>query len=76
MIRLANIKKINDVIECDFYPEDCDRPERLVYNIKTQEAIFKLQDGYEYCKTHVTMGIKWMLDNIDSLPESQVVMWC
>lgn len=48
MIRLRNIKKHNNIYECDILPEDSNNPEHIAVNINTGKIEkYMLPLGYE-----------------------------
>ena len=76
MVTLKNIKRDNDCIICDVYPEDSKLPVHMEVSVRTgdvsQSAFPK---GYEYCTSHIRHAKRFLLENADHLPESRLIMW-
>ena len=78
MIRLINIRKSNNVIECDFYPEDSLEVGSVKVDVITEQVVsFTLPLGYEYCRQHVNhakINLIGMKDQSE-FQESILVKW-
>lgn len=77
MIRLLNIKRIGDIIECDYIPEDADVTTPIEYDIiKDNFVKFSIPKGYEYCKGDEYKISRYFRENIDNLHKNATIMWC
>ncbi len=79
MIRLKNIRYLDDVIEADAYPEDCESAVRFVLHIDTEELEpYKLPEEYSYCSNYMIKA-KWhllnMVKNNKEIPKERLIMW-
>lgn len=76
MIRLLNIKVIDDVIKCDYIPEDAEISTPIEYDIKKDNFVkFSIPKGYEYCKGDEYKISRYFRENIDDLHEKATIMW-
>ena len=78
MVRLKNIERNNNIIECDIIPEDSEEYGHVAVNIETADVeSYCLPENFEWCTNHVRYA-KWVLlemaDDLD-LPEERLVMW-
>lgn len=77
MIRLLNIKRIGDIIECDYIPEDAEISTPIEYDIiKDNFVKFSIPKGYEYCKGDEYKISRYFRENIDDLHKNATIMWC
>lgn len=76
MLRLENIKRINNIVKCDFYPEDCKTAVSFSYDFDTEDVQCVLPKGYEYCGVHIAQAVHWLesMKN-EQLPKEKVIMW-
>ena len=78
MVRLKNIKRNNNIIECDIIPEDSEEYGHVVVNIETADVeSFRLPKNFEWCTNHVYFAKKALLKMVDdnNLLEEKLVMW-
>lgn len=77
MIRLLNIKRIGDIIKCDYIPEDAEISTPIEYDIiKDNFVKFSIPKGYEYCKGDEYKISRYFRENIDDLHKNATIMWC
>lgn len=76
MIRLLNIKRIGNIIKCDYIPESADVITPIEYDIKKDNFVkFSIPKGYEYCKGDEYKISRYFRENIDNLHEKATIMW-
>lgn len=81
MIRLKNIRKIENYIECDFVPEDSKQFGHVVVNLGAEDLFgaikYTLPRGYEWCKNHAIHAAKVLikLADAEAIPTEKIVMW-
>ncbi len=76
MVKLENIRRDKDRIYCDAYPEDSKSPIRMEVSISTGAVSHSdFPTGYEYCSSHIRHAKRFLLENADKLPETQLIMW-
>ena len=76
MVKLENIKRENDCISCDAYPEDSKTPVHLEVAISTGDITRSdMPKGYEHCLMHIRHAKRFLLTNADNLPKSRLLMW-
>jgi hypothetical protein len=78
MVLLKNIKKDDNIIGCDIYPEDSISPGRVLVDISTGDVCeYTLPDGYEWCISHVQHARAVLLDISCQceIPGEKMVMW-
>lgn len=78
MIRLKNIERKNNLVECNIIPEDSKAEGRLVVDlVKKDIASYTLPEGYEDCYGHVRHAVRAILQDAKegSLPKERLVMW-
>ena len=52
MIRLLNIKRIGNIIKCDYIPESAEISTPIEYDVQSETFIkFSNPKGYEYCRS-------------------------
>lgn len=79
MVRLKNIKKTNELIECDIVPEDSESAGHIVTDFKKGKLInYSLPVGYEWCISHVMHASDNLveLSKEKEIPSTLLVMWC
>lgn len=77
MIRLLNIKRIGNIIKCDYIPESAEVTTPIEYDIKKDIFVkFSTPKGYEYCKGDEYKISRYFRENIDNLHENATIMWC
>ena len=77
MLTLRNIKRTNNIIEADFYPENENVYGHVVVDLDTEDIISYTQaKGYEHstCPTHALYELLRMKD-LKEFPEKRVVLW-
>lgn len=78
MVRLKNIKKTDDLIECDIIPEDSENVGHVVVDYKKEKLIdYSLPIGYEWCTSHVRHAYDNLIElsKREKLPSTWLVMW-
>lgn len=77
MVKLKNLKKNNDTILCDVFPEDSVNSGTLVVNTSGNVIDYSLPDGYEWCINHIYHAARKIreLVNNGTLPSEITVMW-
>ena len=78
MVTLRNIKKNHEIIECDFYPENCKEAGHIVVNTNTRKVISKvLPKGYEGSISYASHAFFKLLDLVgeEKFRDKYVVMW-
>lgn len=78
MITLKNIKKSNDVIECEIIPEDSGETGYMIVRLDTKEIEnVRLPKGYEWCRNHIGHAKTALLEisKYDDIPKEKLVMW-
>lgn len=78
MVKLRNIKKNNNIYECDIWPEDSNNSGHIVVNTDTckiEECTLPL--GYEWCQNHVNHVKRVLVEMSQSkdIPNEKLVMW-
>ncbi len=78
MLRLKNIKKNNETIQADYYPEGASERGFVKINSCTREIIESKLTSYDGAvkayMSHAATALERLIDS-KSLPEEQVVMW-
>ncbi len=78
MLRLKNIKKNNETIQADYYPEDtmeCGFVKISSYSHEILESKLTSYDGViKAYMSHAVTALERLVDS-KSLPEERVVMW-
>ena len=77
MLTLRNIKRTNNIIEADFYPEGEKVFGHVVVDLNTEKIItFTNPEGYKYstCPLHAKYELLRMKD-LKEFPEKRVVLW-
>ncbi len=78
MLRLKNIKKNNETIQADYYPEDSAECGFVKINSCTREIIESKLTSYDGVikayMSHAATALDRLIDS-KSLPKEQVVMW-
>ena len=76
MIRLLNIKRIGNIIKCDYIPESAEISTPIEYDVQSETFIkFSNPKGYEYCKGDEYKISRYFRENIDNLHEKATIMW-
>lgn len=74
MIRLENIREKDDIVKCDFYPENSKNAGTLKFSRKNNSVEACYPKGYEYCTSHVNHALRFLKSNFD-LPTQHTIMW-
>lgn len=74
MIRLENIREKDDIVKCDFYPENSKNAGTLNFSRKNNNVEVCYPKGYEYCTNHVNRALRFLKSNFD-LPARHTIMW-
>lgn len=78
MLKLRNLRKSENTIEADFYPEDSKQAGHVVVDLKTEEITdYTAPEGYEKYRWYATHARQTLMElaEQDSLPEEYLVMW-
>ena len=78
MIKLRNIKKNNNVLECDIFPEDCKDKGHLIIEINSEKVVTcELPEGYEWCTNHIAHAKYKLLEMAKDgfIPKEKLIMW-
>ena len=78
MIKLENINKNNNLIVCDDFVEDCDKPIRLSLDVNKKEfEKFSFPDNYEWCTAHISKAKMFLLSlvGMGEIPKEKTIMW-
>ena len=79
MIRLKNIEKNNNILECDIFPEDSKIYGHIKVNLVSKEIDdYTLPKEYEWCRNHVVHAQKALLElavSKEPLPKNKLIMW-
>ena len=78
MVRLKNIERNNNIIECDIIPEDSVEYGHVTVNVISGDIeSYRLPEGYENRINHVSFAKRALLEMADDLefPKEKLVMW-
>lgn len=78
MVRLRNLKKSDEIGECDIIPEDSKQAGHITVNLNSEKLEeFSLPEGYEWCENHVYHAARNLVTLLkgDDIPEEYLVMW-
>lgn len=78
MVKLKNIKKNNQIIECDILPEDSEEYGHIVVDLSSHKLIsYSLPKEYEWCKKHVFHAHHKLisLSKSNELLTNAIVVW-
>lgn len=79
MIKLRNIKKNNQIIECDILPENSEEYGHLVVDLASSNKLvtYSLPTGYEWCVKHVYRALHKLvsLSKLNDIPTNAIVVW-
>lgn len=78
MIELRRIRKNENTIESDIYPEDSTISGHIVVDLSDEKIKeYYLPDGYDYCKEHITMARNRLikLSKANEMPDKDIIMW-
>lgn len=78
MVRLKNLKKNNNIGECDIFPEDSSQPGHIGVDLKTGDLReYSLPIGYEWCVNHAYHAGKRLTELLhkEEVPEEYLTMW-
>ena len=81
MIKLKNIKKNNDIIECDIIPEDSQKAGHLSVSLQDDDPYgtvsYKLPEGYEWCRNHVSHAVTGLIEMAkrSEFLNEKLIMW-
>lgn len=78
MVKLKDIKRIDNIIMCKAFVEDCDIPIQLFLNEDNAElSNYDLPNGYEWCVSHILHARKYLRSLIGQpITETQRnIMW-
>lgn len=78
MVRLKNIERNSNIIECDIIPEDSIESGHVSVQIDSKKIEnFSLPNGYEWCRNHVEHARMALLKLVqeDNIPNEKLIMW-
>ena len=78
MVKLKNLKRIDQKIQCDIYPEDSTEAGQLSVNLSDESYDYKLPKGYEWCTNHVAHAKRAIIEMVKAdseLPKEKLIMW-
>lgn len=78
MIKLKNIKRINNIISCKILPEDATSYGSLVVDVSTRSVMdYDLPDGYKWCKNHIYHAAEalYRMGLSNDIPSEKNVVW-
>lgn len=78
MVKLLNIKKNDNIIECDIMPEDSSKKGHLVVDISSEDILeYTLPADYEWCINHVHHAKRFLLrlKTSNDIPDERLIMW-
>lgn len=79
MVKLEQIKKIDDLITCTAFVEDCKEPVEIVFRISDGSIQSSpLPKGYEWCRGHIQYS-RFVFEKMvqeGKYPEKRTIMWC
>lgn len=78
MIKLKNIKKSKNSIECNIFPEDSRQSGHLCVDLILEEPRkYKLPAGYEWCRNHIAHATRELitLSKLEEIPDEKIIMW-
>lgn len=78
MVKLKDLKKDDNIAECDIFPEDSIENGHITVDIKSgelKEAL--LPKGYEWCENHIRHAVNNLirLAKEGNLPSEYTVIW-
>lgn len=79
MVKLKNIKRIDNIGTCDIIPEDSKKSGQITVNLSSEELEnFRLPEGYEWCEKHVYHAARNLINLLkdEKIPKEYLVMWC
>ena len=79
MIKLKNVNKHNDTIQCDAYIEDSIEAVPLKLNLSTgMFDEYSLPRGYEWCSSHIAHARMVLIDMAknENITSERLIMWC
>lgn len=78
MLQLKNIKKENDIIQANYYPEDSNECGFVKMDCISHEVIERKLTSFdsviEAYAFHAEKALKWVAD-LKPIPKEQLVMW-
>lgn len=78
MIKLKNIKRNDNIIECDIIPEDSQENGHIRVDLMGKILMDSaLPDGYEWCTNHIQHAVSKLIElsTAKELPEEKLVIW-
>jgi hypothetical protein len=76
MIKLTEIKKVDNVVTSAAFVEDSKTPIALRYSISDDAfSSDSLPPGYEWCTAHISQARRFLKQNKDALPPERTIMW-
>lgn len=78
MVKLKQIKKLNETVTCIAFVEDCTEPVEITFHIPDRNMqTSPLPPGYEWCRSHIRhsqTALEKMAEK-DEFPENWNIMW-
>lgn len=78
MVKLKNLKRNDNLAECDIIPEDSQQVGHITVNLDSEELEnFLLPADYEWCENHVQHAARTLAELMKNgeMPEEYLVMW-
>lgn len=77
MIRLKNIVKNSNVIQCQIMPEDSKEYGELKVYLSTESFDYTLPNGYDWCENHVYHAKQALIEMAKSntIVKEKTIMW-
>ena len=81
MIVLKNIRRNDNLMECDIIPEDSENLGHMVVDFQSEDPYetveYTLPEGYEGCLNHISHAVTALqeMKDLDEIPSERLVMW-
>lgn len=78
MVKLKNLRRNNNLVECDLYIEDSTDPQHFIVDVESKEVIqFSAPKDYPHCENHVAHA-RWKIIALakqGEIPPECTIMW-
>ncbi len=77
MLKLKNIKKDNDIISCDVFPEGDNQKGILKYDLLNKSIIeLKMPNDYNYLAPYIVYATRYFdKTDLEKIPKEKTFMW-